>query len=712
MAPFDYLINVTGDCSQNSSGIISILPYGGTPPYTVEWNNPSLSVDVVSVIPSIRSGLQFGTYAVRLNDSTLPINNQFYVNIPVSSGVCTNIVSVLNTTCGLNNGSVNLGSSSFYSSTNFYLYSGNGMYITSAVTANQSTTTIGSLTAGTYYVTVLDLGGCTGKSQNFIISESTQLDFGLYMVPNSTCANTPNGKIYVTGQTGTPPYTYLWNTLETTDSITGLSSGNYSVVVTDAYGCTKTQSAQINTVPPVGIGTFTVTNPTCFNSDGVINLIVTGGTAPFYYSASTGAVLISYSTTYCLSGLSSGNYQFLVTDAGLCSFVAGATLETPSDIVSVNITTDNSTCNIINGTITISVIGGVLPYTYTLINPNGTQNVVTTNQSTQVYSGLESGTYTVVIQNPSGCSYIQEVVLITVNKFTTSTIVTPTTCGQNNGQILITSTTGATLPIDYSVDDVYKVIDTSLSAVTFTNIAPGPHIITVTDASGCVQTSNVYVPTSEPLDFSLYSTSCGSGNNGTITAFISTGNPPFTFNWSSNVPSNPQQIQVSGLTAGTYNVIITDSNGCSQKRTTTIDCTTNYVAYQLYVMGSEMFNINSPVKFGMLQMLNEGYADLTSGNTNCNLISATYSATVSMNPAGYSANTLFYTTTSLNDAPSDNLYYDTIRNLLLSVPGIGGVTINQLTNQITVATSPGNNAVVGQTIVVDIVIVYDIICLT
>jgi len=83
-----------------------------------------------------------------------------------------------------------------------------------------------------------------------------------------------------------------------------------------------------------------------------------------------------------------------------------------------------------------------------------------------------------------------------------------------------------------------------------------------------------------------------------------------------------------------------------------------------------------------------------------------------MNPAGYSATTPFYTTASLNDAPSDNLYYDTVRNLLLSIPGIGSVTINQLTNQITVATIPGNGAVVGQTIVVDIVIVYDIMCLT
>jgi hypothetical protein len=98
MASFNYLVNVTGDCSQNSSGIVSILPYGGTPPYTVEWNNPSLSADTVNGTASVRSGLQFGTYAVRLNDSTLPTNNQFYINVPVSSGVCANIVSVQNTT--------------------------------------------------------------------------------------------------------------------------------------------------------------------------------------------------------------------------------------------------------------------------------------------------------------------------------------------------------------------------------------------------------------------------------------------------------------------------------------------------------------------------------------------------------------------------------------------------------------------------------------
>ena len=67
MAAFNYTVNVTGDCSQNSSGIVSILPYGGTPPYTVEWNSPSLPpADTVNGTASVRTGLQFGTYAVKL----------------------------------------------------------------------------------------------------------------------------------------------------------------------------------------------------------------------------------------------------------------------------------------------------------------------------------------------------------------------------------------------------------------------------------------------------------------------------------------------------------------------------------------------------------------------------------------------------------------------------------------------------------------------
>jgi large repetitive protein len=711
MSAFNYLISVTGDCSHTSAGAISILPSGGTAPYTVQWVNPNLGSDLVTTQPSLKQNLYYGTYAIRLNDSTLPVNNSFYVNIPVSSGVCANILSVQSTTCGLNNGSVTGTSTSQYSSTNFILYSSDTTFIQSATT-NLQNVVFNNLSAGTYYLVAKDIGGCSGKTSSFIIEDSTPLSFGLYNIPDSSCSNMPMGKLFVTGQTGTPPYTYLWSNLATTDSITGLTSGNYSVVVTDAFGCTATQSAKIEKVSVVGIGLFTVTNPTCFSNNGAINLQVTGGTAPFYYSASTGDVLVSYSRNYGLSGLSSGSYQFLVTDAGLCTASSGTTLQTPSGIVSVVVTSENSTCNSSNGAVKISVVGGVTPYTYTLIYPDGTQNVVSNSQTTQLYSGLNSGTYTAIVEDSSNCSYMQEITVLAENKYTISTVVTPTSCGQINGKIQITATTGATLPLTYSVDGVFVIQNSALNQVTFSNIPSGTHVITVTDASGCVQTSNVYIPSSQPLNYTLYSTSCGTGNNGTITAFIATGNPPFTFNWSNNVLGNPQQIQVSGLTAGTYNLIITDNDGCSQQRTTTINCNTNYVSYQTYVMGSELFNINSPVKYGLLQMLNEGYADLTSGNTNCNLISATFSIDLSVQPAGLSASSTFYTSTSLNNAPTDNLYYDTLKQLMLSIPGIGNVTINQLDNQITIQTNASGTSLNGQEIVVDLVIIYDTMCLT
>lgn len=711
MSAISYNLSVSGDCSQNGLGGISILPYGAIPPYTVQWITPNLGTDILTTTPAIKTNLWYGNYSVRINDSALPVNNEVYVNIPVSSGLCCNIVSTQNTTCALNNGSVTGTSTSVYSSTSYYLYFGDGTYSQSATT-NQTNVVFAHLTAGTYYMVAYDLGGCSGRSQNFIIEQSYPMDFGIYAVPNSTCTNLPNGKLFVTGQTGQGPYTYLWSNSATTQAITGLTNGQYSVTVTDALGCVQSKSASVNTVPPVGLGGFTSTQPTCFNSDGVINLTVTGGTAPYYYSASTGTILVSYSNVWSLSGLSAGAYGFLVTDAGLCNFNAGITIQSPNGISKVVVTGENSICSTTNGSITISVTGGLTPYIYTLIYPDGNQKNVSTTQTTQLFSSLSAGTYTVVVQDNSGCSYMQETTILTENKYTISTVVTPTSCGQTNGKIQVTATTGATLPITYSVDGLFVIQNSSLNQVTFSNIPSGTHVVTVTDASGCVQTSNVYIPSSQPLNYTLYSTSCGTGNNGTITAFISTGNPPFTFNWSNNVIGNPQQIQVSGLTAGTYNLIITDANGCSQQRSTTINCNTNYVSYQTYVMGSESFNINSPVKYGLLQMLNEGYVDLTSGNTNCNLITATFSIDVYVKPAGYTASATFYTSTSLNDAPTDNLYYDTLTQLLLSIPGIGNVTINQLENQITIQTNASGTSLNGQEIIVDLVIVYDTMCLT
>jgi hypothetical protein len=711
MATFNYNLSITGDCSNTNNGIINLYLTGGTAPYTVQWTSPLSQVDSIIFNPSVVTGLSASTYTARVNDSTLPVNEEFYINVPISSGVCATILAVQDTTCNLPNGSITGTSTSQYSSTNFYLLGMDDTLIQSGVT-NTPEFTFGGLSAGTYYMLAEDLGGCSGRTQSFIIDTSEEFSFGLYVVPNSSCGGVPIGKITVTGETGLAPFSYLWSNGQTGSTITGLTSGNYSVAVTDDYGCTKSMEGSVTNVNVIGNGLITSVSPSCLQSNGSISLTITGGTAPFYYSASTGNVEISYGRTFSISGLSAGDYNFEVTDAGFCKTFAGTTLQTPGGITSVSVNNQNSTCSSTDGSIQISVVGGTTPYTYTLIYPSGTQTNINNSQTTQLFGGLGSGTYTVAVSDNSGCSYIQEITIITENKFTISTDVVSTSCNQNNGQVTIYSTTGGTMPLDYSVDGIFNIIDTNLSAVTFNNLSAGTHTVSVTDSDGCTQTSNILIPFSQRLDYSLFTTSCGSGDSGKITAFISSGEPPFSFNWSDNVPNEPQQIQVTGLTGGSYSLTVVDANGCTLSRNATITCNKNYASYQTYVMGAEVFNITSPTKFGLLQMLNEGFFDLTTGNTNCDLISATFTAKVSVNPAGLTAQQEFFTSTSLVQAPSDNTWYNTIQSLLLSIPGVGNVTIDKLNNQITIETSRNNTSLQGQEIVIDLVIVYDIICLS
>lgn len=705
MASFDYIISTTGACP--SSGAISILPFGGTPPYTVEWTNPSLGIDYVTLQPSIRSGLSSGTYSVRLNDSTLPVNLEFVVNIPVSSGVCAT-AAVQNTTCALNNGSITGSSTSIYSSTNFYLYSGNDTYIASAIT-NTNSAVFENLTAGTYYLAVQDIGGCTGVSETLIVEESTAMDYGLYVVPNSSCGGSEIGKIYVTGQTGTAPYTYLWNNGQTTSSITGLTSGPYSVQVTDASGCVVSKNATIVDIEPVGFLSFIVTQPTCFSSNGVATIYITGGTAPYYYSASSGNYEISYAQNFTVSGLPSGSYSVTVTDSGFCTFTESTQLLTPQGITSVTIQGTNSTCSDNDGSIQISVLNGTTPYTYTLVKPNGDTSVVSTSNSSNTFTSLSGGTYLATVEDFSGCSYGDYVTIITENLFSISASTTGTTCGQINGQINILKSTGGIAPYNYILDGVVQVANTSQSAITLTNISSGQHTISVSDANGCTQTKQVFIESSEPITYSLISTSCGTGDQGTVTAFISSGVPPFSFTWSENVVGNPQSITVTGLTAGTYSVTVVDSTGCSLRRITNVNCSQNFISYQVYVMGNEEFQSKGGSKCGLLQMLNEGFYDLTTTNTNCSLISADFVAKVTVEPLGTVYTSQFFTTNSLLVSPSDNQWYTAIETLLLAIPGINSVTIDALNNKITIQTNI-DGPLQNQIITIDVLIEYDVKC--
>jgi|694.fasta_scaffold107413_2 hypothetical protein len=726
MASFNYVVNVTGDCQNDGTGSIQVGFSGGTPPYTVQWISPYNSGDIFNYLAydysfidptsylltySVLTNLSANTYTFRVNDSTVPVNLEYAVNVPVSSGNCTSIIDVSATTCNQSNGSVTADASSDYSDTAYILFTSNNEMVQSGITALDQLTFQG-LSAGTYYVSSIDYGGCTGTSQSFVVNPSVEVDYGFYPVDDTQCGSA-SGRIIVTGQTGVPPWSYIWNDGSTGSTLTGLTAGTYSVKVTDATGCSTIKSQAIGQIDPVGLGGFTVDQvPTCLNSDGIITMTITGGTGPYYYSASTGSIDVSYLKTFQLVGVPAGSYNFMVTDAALCKFTTGIDLATENGISDIILSVSPSSCSNADGSILVTALGGTSPFTFTLIYPDSSTFSITSNAASYTFGELSGGTYTIILEDSTGCYFLSESALLSSNSFTITATTTGTTCSASNGTIVVEKSTGGIAPFDYSLDGIQNIIDTTASAVTFTNVTAGQHQISVTDSSGCTQTTQVYISPSTPLSYNLYSTSCGQGSEGTITAFISDGIPPFTYEWSSNVASNPQEIKVTGLTAGTYSLTVIDSSGCSQTRTTTIDCDKTYVSYQSYVMGAEIFSVVAGTKRGMLQLMNEGFDDLTQGKTNCVLVSADFTAKVEIQPQGTVLEQYFYTSTSLVQAPPDSLYYSTVETLLESIWGIGDVTIDQLTNEITIQTDRSETSLNNQEVKVELIIVYDIKCLT
>jgi len=678
---FSFQILLTGDCSNNGTGAISVVANSGYPPYTYEWVYPDLSYEV-SYYGSVRTNLNSNTYQVRITDSN---GNQPLVqllNIFLSNGVCCSIVDTQTTTCNLNNGRVTGRTDTQNVYGTVKLIDENNNTIQSAVTYNTDSIFFG-LSAGTYSLRYNDSGGCTGQTQSFIIENSSNLDFDFYVVQNSTCSNVPIGKIYVTGQTGIPPYTYNWSNGEKTEYITGLTSGGYSVNVTDSTGCSTIKSTTVNTVDPIGTSFVGATSPTCLDNNGTITITITGGTAPFYCSASTGNIQITYSRNYFLTGLTNGVYSVSITDAAFCNITRGVTLNSFSGMTSVNVITKNSSCSALDGSISASVVGGTPPFTYTLIYPDSSSFSLNSTYQSYLFSNLSGGTYTLSVKDSYGCTFISEYSIITENKFTIDATSTGAT-NTNNGVIDVTKIGEGTQPFTYVLDDKTSILNTILTAVTFYNVSPGQHTVTVSDAVGCIQTTQIFVSSISPVNFYLSPKSAGLGSEGEITAFISSGTPPFIFNWSDNIPENPQEITVTGLTAGTYSLTVTDINNSIQKRTVEIPKINKISSYETFTMGEQQVQINTEGKYSLSKMLNEGYIDIISGHTGCQLNSASFTAKVNVQPYNFQSSNTFFTTTSLLVSPEDNLWYDTAKELLLSVQGVSNVIIDELNNKFTI----------------------------
>ncbi|MEO5642494.1 MAG: T9SS type A sorting domain-containing protein, partial [Bacteroidia bacterium] len=216
---------------------------------------------------------------------------------------------------------------------------------------------------------------------------------------NVNCNGGGNGTASLTVNGGVSPYSYSWSNSATTQNISALTVGTYTVLITDNNGCTQTSSVTI-TAPSAVTAAASSTNVNCNGGgNGTASLTVNGGVSPYSYSWSNSA------TTQNISALTAGTYTVLITDNNGCTQTETVIITSPSAITSTSISTDASCGVCADGTVDLTVNGGNPSYTYSWSNSAATEDL----------NGLLPGTYYVTITDASGCQHTDSVL---VNFFT------------------------------------------------------------------------------------------------------------------------------------------------------------------------------------------------------------------------------------------------------------------------------------------------------
>ena len=423
-------------------------------------------------------------------------------------------------------------------------------------TSGATTDTANNLNAGAYFVTVTDANNCT-VTDTAIIAEPAALTASI-AVTDVLCAGTATGTTTATVTGGTTPYTYSWSTnpAQTTATATNLEAGTHMVTVTDANGCTTTETAVIAEPATALAITTSATDALCFGAaDGTASVTATGGTGAYTYNWSTTPA----QTTDNATGLTAGTYTVTVTDANGCSATETVIIGQPAQLFA-NVTSTGVTCNGQNdGTATVIASGGTAPYTYSW-------NTIPA-QTAATATNLAPGTYTVIVTGNNGCTLTETVTITEPTTLTASATSTNITCfGSLNGTGTVTAT-GGTAPYSYSWATF--PVQTTATAI---GMGAGTYTVTVTDANGCTATDAVTItaPTSQiTATISASTPSCVGANDGSATVTASGGAGNLTYAWN----TNPVQTTATAtnLAPGNYMVVVTDQNGCQRSASVTID---------------------------------------------------------------------------------------------------------------------------------------------
>ena len=509
---------------------------GGAPPYVYLWS------DALTQSTPSATNLIAGTYVVNVTDTNgCNLSTSIVVNEP-SLLVLTS--SGTNPTCfGYTDGQtwVNaLGGVMPYS------YSWN----TVPIQLNDTALSL-SAQAGGYTATVTDFNGCI-KTAVVVLSDPALFTINVAGTDVS-CYGGNNGKAVVSENNGFAPFNYLWNdpSVQTTQIAAGLTANTYAVVATDDNGCIANGSVTIEEPPLLTIVSDTVIDVSCHGlSDGFSSVTVNGGTGGYNFTWELGGTLVS--TLQGPSTLAAGTYLVSVSDANSCSASIIIVVNEPLLLTATSVALPALCAGDNTGYTYVTANGGVTPYTYQW-------DASAALQQTDTASSLIAGSYGVVITDDNGCTYPITGIIINEPQplnFVSSTS-SPSTCGASNGEVSVAVGGGSgTYNFAWNSNPVQ-------STAIASNLLAGNYTVVVTDQNGCMDSTNVNVddigaPTVTIPTFT--NVNCNGDADGTATAAVIGGTLPYSYAW--NTAPVQTTITATGLDALTYNITVTDSNGC------------------------------------------------------------------------------------------------------------------------------------------------------
>ena len=526
-------------CIKNASLVVTAS--GGVAPYlysydsgvTYTTNNPGLT------------NLTVGTYSILLKDAIGNEAQSYFIVKPYVPVKTTATVSY-ETSEGYVAGVITMSSSNGVTP---YTYKVKDSATGKVIFDNSLSIGYIGLPEGTYSITAKDANGCESESVDATLVLPEPILISISNVTPITCENTGES-LNISASGGVPPYLYSVDLGETYRSITGvanLKSGlNYIFYAKDAIGNTSKFYYKVKTYVPLTLD-LTKTDVNCNGAqDGTVVAAATGGNAPYTYSIGNG-----FTSSKVFSNLAAGQYNVTVKDAVGCTTTTTITIVQPT-LLAVTTSVINATTTD-GGNITVTAFGGTLPYSYSLQNNNG--SIVVPTQTSNVFTDLTPGSYSVKVTDSRGCIILQSGIniLVTSPLVATYTVI-PVGC--SNPAIITVIAIGGTAPYTYSFDNGITYTTSNI----FSTFTSGNYEIKVRDAQNNITSIVAVLSPLDPL--SLVATVVSSitcSQNGTIEATISGGRAPYDY----SLNGGPFQVSNTFIVpAGTHTISARDINGC------------------------------------------------------------------------------------------------------------------------------------------------------